>query len=192
MCWFGQSFAQSVSLKAGTTFDPGDGSFASQRIEAVFAYPLSQKFEVSLTSGYYRHHVDQSVFIYPPHTGGGITLPDGTMQEEPAFRIDHAYTIQDIPIVAGIKYNFSHNTAAPYLIMEFGNIYAVGNGDDRSARYGHGSPQDISHGIIIKIGGGLFYKIRDNLLLDFSVKAIHPQDDIESIELMAGVCMQLW
>jgi hypothetical protein len=186
MCLFGQSFAQSVGLKVGTTFDPSDASFASQRIEAVLSYPLSQKFEVSMTSGYYRRYMVQYIVNYPGDY-------NGIVQEPPFSRTYPAYTAHDIPIITGIKYLFLQTDVAPYAILEYGRYFDVGNKNERLARSNGNSilADDLSKGTIAKLGVGLHYKIQNNLVIDFSIKDTRESNWAESIELMAGVCMPL-
>jgi hypothetical protein len=192
MCLFGQSFAQSVGLKVGTAFFPHSGSFSTQRVEGVLAYPLSQKFEVSLTSGYYRDHWDQFVESFPAYESAVIG-EQGVIK--PAHSITYpAYTVQDVPIIAGIKYLFLQTAVAPYVILEYGRFFDVGNKNERLASVNGNRilADDLSKGTIAKLGVGLHYKIQNSLLIDFSIKDSDQSGWVEGIEIMAGVCMQLW
>jgi hypothetical protein len=176
--------AQSIGVKIGTEYYPDNGSFESQKVEAVFAYSLTQKIDVSLTTGYYRHHLDQYVEYHPI---GVVYNQSATL----VARDVSAYTFHEIPIIAGVKYSFLQTVVAPYLSVEGGVFYDVGNDNEREARFGNIRSEKFANGLLFKIGGGIKYSFEHNMFLDCSAKAIHPSDNAESIEVMAGVGIQL-
>jgi hypothetical protein len=171
--------AQSVGIKIGTEYYPDNGNFQSQKIDAVFAYSLSQKIEVSLTSGYYRHHLDQ----YVEYHLDGVSYNESTPL---VARTISAYTIHEIQIIAGVKYSFLQTVVAPYVSVEGGVVHDVGNANEREARFGRTRSENFANGVVFKFGGGIKYPFANNMFLDCSVKAIHPSNNAESIEVMAG------
>lgn len=184
-CLVSPSSAQNISLKVGTLYYPeGSDIFQTGRIEASFAFPLSKKFEVSLTTGYYRHEMQPYIQNY--FYGGINGLPYSAYQYD---RI--AYTIHDIPIVAGIKYLFGAKPITPYVVAEYGRYVDVGNKEERLLRYGRRLSDEYANGWMVRIGGGVKYHITPELFIDASLKGYHPDDDLESIEAMVGIGVQL-
>ncbi len=175
ICLFSQAFAQNIGIKTGTLLDSQGGQFRSQRLEAVFAYPLSQQLEVSLTTGYYRQHLDQYVETLLP-SNSTLTYS--------------AITHQFIPIIAGLKYSISHDMFAPYLILEYGKYYDVTNKGELEARYGRFS-NDFNFASMFRIGSGLQYQFQEHFLFDFSAKYLRDSNFSDSVELMTGICFQL-
>ena len=178
MCLFSQVFAQSVGVKMGTLIDSQNGQFHTQRVEAVFAYPLSQKLDVSFTTGYYRQHLDGYTET--------LTFENGSTTTQSYSAITHQF----IPVIAGLKYSFSHDLFAPYLILEYGKYFDVANKGELQARYGR-FKDDFNFATIFRVGSGLQYQIQGNFLVDFSAKYMTDSNFSDSVELMAGVCFQL-
>jgi hypothetical protein len=187
ICLFGQSFAQSVGIKVGTAYYLRERLIQTERIEGVIAYPLSQKFEVSITSGYYPVHYAQ--YAFPGHENAvlderGVIIP---------AEIYPAYTYQIIPIIAGIKYTILRAAVSPYLSIEYGRLYDVGNEEARLASFrGNKKISDQeAKGNVLALGGGFQYHITSNLLFDFSAKYNNSDMEPDGIEFMAGVFLPL-
>lgn len=180
--------AQSLSLKVGTVVLNHDGVMNNQRIEALCAYPLSDKFDVTLATGYDRAHLDAYSVAFPHEfgivSGNRAVNTDGTTSYP-------AITHHFIPIVAGVKYSFAKKSVSPYLTAELGGYLDLASKSEIEARYGTRMAGDFNPGTIIKLGGGAQYRLSESMMFDVSVRAMHESTDEETIEVMAGIVLPL-
>lgn len=165
------AFSQSIFLRGGTDYEIDPSQFSSVRAELGFAYAISTKFELALYTGYIAYHFDASQ-IY-------VTIP--------------SHTFHYIPVMASIHYAFSDVGSGPYLSLDFGNIFDVTSAKDRKVL---GSNQfmydrDRQHNRVLKLGGGMRFPVTNNMAIDVSAKITHPQNSVETIELMAGMRLGL-
>lgn len=180
--------AQSLSLKVGTVVVNHGGVMNNQRIEALVAYPLLGKLDVTLATGYDRYHVDASRVIVPDvfvDGSGSTAVISWGATYYPA--ITHHF----IPIVAGVKYSLVKHMFSPYLTAEVGKYFDLAGHSAFNVPRGARGGDDDSSGTLFKIGGGVHYHASENLGLDLSVRGLHESNAPETVEVMAGIVLPL-
>ena len=80
---------------------------------------------------------------------------------------------------------------APYLTVEAGKIFGLTSRAELNAHYGVQHTDDFDSEEMVRLGCGIEYRYRENLIFDFSAKALHESVFQEVIELMAGIVLPL-